>query len=435
MEPNDIICTCVFVQFEFNPMSEFKAERFKVTLQNQDTLERESVTVEVGLDGLKVLTPDHRRTLRVYALKNITRWELRDTSLILYAKTSVDVEERQVTLNGDHRTCQMLLDTLTSFYFQKSELRQSGGDLGGEAGSRPTVFKGRRSSKNDAPAVDDVEFWTQPEKEGWMYSQGEVIKTWRRRWFVLKSGFLFRFLNNDIDHTVKPRGVVDLSTVTDINEGSAVTGKQHSLKLSTATGYVCYLTDSETDMVEWLSALDSAHTEIVKRVAGVEEHEDKSHRGPRSRRDRTQDMVSVVGYDTFSATAPPAASSRSDLALNYGDIDGISGIVDTPARPANPMVSVNYGGGRMPTPSMYPTPVVPSPYTQPGYNGSIIDQTPHQTPSYPSFQSVSAPDYRMQMPMPHQSGWQVLSTPDGRLYYHNLSTGQTQWERPPELVM
>lgn len=99
-------------------MSEFKAERFKVTLQNQDTLERESVTVEVSLDGLKILTPDQKRTLRVYGLKNITRWELRGSSLILYTKTSVDVEERQVTLNGEHKTCQLLLDTLTSFYFQ-----------------------------------------------------------------------------------------------------------------------------------------------------------------------------------------------------------------------------------------------------------------------------------------------------------------------------
>jgi len=418
-------------------MSEFKAERFKVTLQNRDTLERESVTVEVSLDGLKILTPDQRRTLRVYSLKNITRWELRDTSLILYTKTNVDVEERQVTLNGDHKTCQLLLDTLTSFYFQKSELHQSGGDLSGEAGSRPSSHKGSRSSKAEVLNVDEVEYWRHAEKEGWMFSQGEVIKTWRRRWFVLKSGFLFRFLNNDLDHTVKPRGVVDLSTVTDINEGSGVTGKQNSLKLSTVTGYVCYLTDSETDMVEWLSALDKAHTEIVKRVAGVEDHEDRSHRSTRSRRDRsTQDLVSVVGYDSYSATAPPAASSRSDIALNYGDIDGISGVVDTPPRPGNPMVSVNYGGiGRIPAPSMYPTPVAPSPYTQPSFNNSIIDQTPQQTPMYPSFQSISASDYRMPMPMPHQSGWQVLTAPDGRLYYHNPVTGQTQWERPPELVM
>jgi hypothetical protein len=45
---------------------------------------------------------------------------------------------------------------------------------------------------------DEVEFWSNPEKSGWMYSQGEVIKTWRRRWFVLKSGFLFRFADSNV---------------------------------------------------------------------------------------------------------------------------------------------------------------------------------------------------------------------------------------------
>ena len=34
--------------------------------------------------------------------------------------------------------------------------------------------------------ADQVEFWHGPEKAGWMYSQGEHIKTWRKRWFVLK---------------------------------------------------------------------------------------------------------------------------------------------------------------------------------------------------------------------------------------------------------
>ena len=34
--------------------------------------------------------------------------------------------------------------------------------------------------------ADQVEFWHHPEKAGWMHSQGEHIRTWRKRWFVLK---------------------------------------------------------------------------------------------------------------------------------------------------------------------------------------------------------------------------------------------------------
>eukprot|EP00967_Tisochrysis_lutea_P041710 scaffold50109_cov18-Tisochrysis_lutea.AAC.3 len=42
------------------------------------------------------------------------------------------------------------------------------------------------------PAVEDVEYWHSPEKDGWMQCQGDYLGTWRKRWFVLKQGYLFR---------------------------------------------------------------------------------------------------------------------------------------------------------------------------------------------------------------------------------------------------
>ncbi len=42
------------------------------------------------------------------------------------------------------------------------------------------------------PSADDVEYWTAPAMEGWLQSQGDHIKSWRKRWFVLKQGYLFR---------------------------------------------------------------------------------------------------------------------------------------------------------------------------------------------------------------------------------------------------
>jgi hypothetical protein len=61
--------------------------------------------------------------------------------------------------------------------------------------------------------ADEVQYWISPEKAGWLHSQGEVIKTWRKRWFVLKDGFLFRFLDDKVTESSKPRGIVDLSKV------------------------------------------------------------------------------------------------------------------------------------------------------------------------------------------------------------------------------
>ena len=86
------------------------------------------------------------------------------------------------------------------------------------------------------PTCDEVEFWKAPEKTGWLYSQGEVIKTWRRRWFVLKEGWLFRFAESDVKPSSKPRGVVDMTLVTNVVDGREATGKPNSIKLTTSTG-------------------------------------------------------------------------------------------------------------------------------------------------------------------------------------------------------
>lgn len=54
---------------------------------------------------------------------------------------------------------------------------------------------------------------------------------------------------SDINSASKPRGIVDLSTVTDVSDGGAATGRPNSIKVSTAGGHIAYLCDSETAQV------------------------------------------------------------------------------------------------------------------------------------------------------------------------------------------
>lgn len=42
------------------------------------------------------------------------------------------------------------------------------------------------------PTADNIQYWRQPEKAGWLQCQGEKMGLWRKRWFVLKQGHLFR---------------------------------------------------------------------------------------------------------------------------------------------------------------------------------------------------------------------------------------------------
>jgi hypothetical protein len=154
-----------------------------------------------------------------------------------------------------------------------AEVLQSGQEIDGAGAGAVDSINAllKKSTRPSLPTADVVEFWRDAEKAGWMYSQGEHIRTWRKRWFVLKKGFLFRFSDPNVIATSKPRGIVDLSQVADVTDGNADTGRPHSIKLATATGRTFYLAESETAQVEWISALDGAVARIVKLIAGVED--------------------------------------------------------------------------------------------------------------------------------------------------------------------
>lgn len=250
-------------------MAEFKgvSEKFRVRLVDSG----DNVVCQVGLDGLFILSTDGYQTLRKFPLNHIARWALRGSSLVLYTRTPADVEERSLTLQGDDRTIRSLLDTLTCCCMQMVELLETSTSSTDNDRAVAESLSAMINSKKKVLTADEVEFWTTPEKSGWMYSQGEVIKTWRRRWFVLKSGFLFRFADTNVQPSSKPRGIVNLTSVQDVSNAREATGKPNSLRLSTSTGQVCYLIDSETEQVEWLSALEGAVAKIVRSAAGVDD--------------------------------------------------------------------------------------------------------------------------------------------------------------------
>lgn len=97
-------------------MVDFKgvSEKFNVRLASEDgSGGSERVVCQIGLDGLFIVSVDSGRTLRKYPLNHISRWAARGTSLVLYTKTPVDVEERTLTLQADDSIIRSVLDTLT----------------------------------------------------------------------------------------------------------------------------------------------------------------------------------------------------------------------------------------------------------------------------------------------------------------------------------
>jgi hypothetical protein len=59
--------------------------------------------------------------------------------------------------------------------------------------------------------------------------------------------------------------------VGEISDGQSATNKPNSIKVGREKGHVVYVADSETEQVEWISALDTTVARLVKIIAGVDD--------------------------------------------------------------------------------------------------------------------------------------------------------------------
>lgn len=395
-------------------------ERFHVQLSEQAHLAPYDATVEIGMEGLRVYdAPNGTRLLMEVSLDMITRWSMRNSRLLLFTKGAVEREERVVTVIGSQYTIRSMLDTLTSCCMQMAEILE----LENEQDRRR-----QGTQQYSVPSSDQVAFWSSPEKCGWMHSQGEHIKTWRKRWFILKDGYLFRFSSPDVDSKSTPRGILDLSGVTDVSDGCEATGKECAIRVVTHQGPVFFIAEDETAQVEWISALEEAVASIVRKVAGIadEDRQSLSHQ-----LEKRYSQASVARHQKLPATAPLANQNNRERQpdtnasfihsqkerayggdgysmiqiLNYGD-QMQQGPVPHEERPE--MIQMNIPGASVLPPDNGHA------YHKPVTTGDLLDLTP--PPRYVP-------------PNPPPDVWETHYTQDGTPYYYNTQTGESSWQR------
>jgi hypothetical protein len=61
--------------------------------------------------------------------------------------------------------------------------------------------------------------------------------------------------------------------VGEIGSGQSVTNRSNTIKVTREKGFVVYLADSETEMVEWMSALEGAVARLMRIIAGVDDEQ------------------------------------------------------------------------------------------------------------------------------------------------------------------
>ncbi|XP_066391061.1 protein FREE1-like isoform X1 [Miscanthus floridulus] len=119
------------------------AQKFRVKLLPEGAGNPTDVLCQIGLDGIRMLDPITSRTLRIYLLDSLTRWEVLDaTTFAFWAKTSVDVEPKRIRLKSSSYTSNTMLDTVTAATVQFKE-------IGGDARSKGAVETGKPSVQSN----------------------------------------------------------------------------------------------------------------------------------------------------------------------------------------------------------------------------------------------------------------------------------------------
>lgn len=395
--------------------SDTVGERFHVQISEQAHLPPYDATVEIGMEGLRVFdAPNGTRILMEIPLNMISRWSMRNSRLLLYTKGAMDSEERVVTVIGSQYTIRNVLDTLTSCCMQMAEILEH------EHERRPT-------EQYSVPSADQVAFWSSPEKCGWMHSQGDHIKTWRKRWFILKDGYLFRFSSPDVDSKSTPRGILDLSTVTDVSDGCEATGKECAIHVKSQRGPVYFIAENETAQVEWISALEESVASIVRKVAGIvdEDRQSLSHqlekRYSQAARQPPRPSPAVEYQEPFRQNTHPPRVSQKERAYGgdgYGMIQILNYGGEKPASGGRgEMIQMNIpGAATLPSDtnerhhSVYRAPIETADTVSPA--GDLLDFAP-----------------QIHSPAPPPDVWETHYTEDGTPYYYNTQTGESSWQR------
>ncbi|KAL5200650.1 hypothetical protein ABZP36_021853 [Zizania latifolia] len=109
-------------------------QKFRVKLLPEGAGSPMDVLCQVGLDGIRMLDPNTSRTLRIYPLETVTRWDVLDSCIFAFwSKSSVDIEARRIRLKSSSYTTNTILDTVTAASVQFKE-------MGGSSISRSTTI-------------------------------------------------------------------------------------------------------------------------------------------------------------------------------------------------------------------------------------------------------------------------------------------------------
>ncbi|XP_009414441.2 protein FREE1 [Musa acuminata AAA Group] len=177
-------------------------QKFRVKLLpeggGQSTMD---VLCQIGLDGIRMLDPSTNRTLRIYPLETVTKWEVSESSTFTFwSKSSVDFDPRRIRLQSNSYTTNTILDTVTAATVQFKEMGGKDSLISG----RGTVDASKLSDQSTErkkglvdwmtlikPANEEKDHWVPDEAVSKCTSCGSDFGAFNRRHHCRNCGDIF----------------------------------------------------------------------------------------------------------------------------------------------------------------------------------------------------------------------------------------------------
>ncbi|XP_062187219.1 protein FREE1-like isoform X2 [Phragmites australis] len=172
------------------------AQKFRVKLLPEGAGNPTDVLCQIGLDGIRMLDPSSSRTLRIYPLDSLTRWEVLDSNIFAFwAKTSVDIEAKRIRLKSNSYTSNTMLDIVTAATVQFKEIGGDARDKGTVDSGKPSVQSNEKKKGFDwmfTKPVDEVkDHWVPDEVAKNCHSCGVDFSPFNRRHHCRNCGEIF----------------------------------------------------------------------------------------------------------------------------------------------------------------------------------------------------------------------------------------------------
>lgn len=132
------------------------------------------------------------------------------------------------------------------------------------------VFGNALLADEDDVDTGGVEFWREPERQGWLQKQGDHIKTWRRRWFVLKGGRIFWFKSDAVTADSVPRGAIDMSKCLSVRGAEDALNKRNAFEIAGNATAMYFVADTEKEKEDWINSIGRA---IVRHSGSLQDEE------------------------------------------------------------------------------------------------------------------------------------------------------------------